>query len=222
MSELMKAQQAKVFILKFLKGPYKGKQLKLLSSEITIGRDSKCDIVFKDDSHCSRLHAKILKEGEKILIQSLNSKNPVLVNKKPIEKHLLQIKDIIQIGQTELVFLEQSKMKKSQPAFLSSKKKISKAINPARLILAFVILGALFLFFLEDPAKQKEDKQLQLTTEADILNQVEELKKQNEEESKNLSLNFKQESSRTAFISGFSTWNRIAAYRELVPTDRRC
>ena len=71
-----------------------------------------------------------------------------------------------------------------------------------------LLLEGLFLLLSEDPAKQKEDKNIKLTTEADILNQVEELKKQNEEESKNLSLNFKQESSRTAFISGFRDYRK--------------
>ena len=210
MSQLIEKNLMKSFVLKILQGSYKGKQLKLLSSEIKIGRSSDCDVIFKDDSKCSRYHAQIRKQGDSFLIRSLNPKNPVLVNKKAIESQVLQIKDLIQIGQTKMVFLEQStahRVPLATPSFQKKKSKTS-SINPARLILAVVLMAGAFLFFSENPKKNQEEKKIQLTTEADILNQVEELKKQNEEESKNLSLSFKQEASRTAFISGFRDYRK--------------
>ncbi|MCZ0933076.1 MAG: FHA domain-containing protein [Oligoflexia bacterium] len=215
MSQLIEKSLMKSFVLKILQGSYKGKQLKLLSSEIKIGRSNDCDIIFKDDSNCSRHHAQIQKQGDSFLIRSLNPKNPVLVNKKAIESRLLQIKDTIQIGQTKMVFLEQSAASKAPPASFQRKKSKKSSINPARLILITVLIAGAFLFFSENPTKNQEEKKLQLTTEADILNQVEELKKQNEEEFKNLTLDFKQEASRIAFISGFRDYRKGYFHRAL-------
>ena len=219
MSQLAGLNLTKNFVLKILQGAYKGKQLKLLSSEIKIGRGNDCDIIFKDDSSCSRLHAKIQREGDSFLIQSLNSKNPVLVNKQVIGTHILKEKDTIQIGRTKMIFLEQTQTKAqgASPAFSSVQRKSPKKgfLNPARLILIIVLAGGAFLFFSEDQKKNQEEKKLQLKTEADILNQVEELSKQTEEDAQNLALNFKQEASRTAFISGFRDYRKGYFHRAL-------
>ena len=213
----------KSFVLKIVQGAYKGKQLKLLSSEIKIGRDNECDIIFKDDSSCSRLHAQIQREGDSFLIQSLNPKNPVLVNKKAIESHILKEKDTIQIGRTKMIFLEQAKTHGTSPVFSSAQTKSPKKsfLNPARLILIVVLIAGAFLFFSEDQTKNQEEKKLQLNTEADILNQVEELKKQTEEETQNLTLDFKQSASRTAFISGFRDY-RKGYFRRALKLFKHC
>ena len=98
----------KSFVLKIIEGAYKGKQLKLVGTDVKIGRANECDIIFKDDNSCSREHAQIKRQGDSFLIRSLNAKNPVLINNQAVETQLLRINDQIQIGQTKMLFLESS------------------------------------------------------------------------------------------------------------------
>ena len=217
MSQLIGNNFSKTFILKILDGAYKGKQLKLLGSEMKIGRGNGCDIVFKDDASCSREHAQIQRQGDSFLIRSLNPKNPVLVNKKAVKSHILQAKDTLQIGQIKMIFLEREGLYGALSASSPARKKTAKKsfMNPARLILAVALSAGAFLFFSEDQAKNQEEKKIQLNTEADILKQAEELEKQTEEEAQNLALDFKQETSRTAFIAGFRDYRKGYFHRAL-------
>ena len=200
----------KGFILKITSGSYKGKQLKLLRSGLKLGRASDCDVIFKDDPSCSRYHAEIQRHEDSFLIQSLNSKNPVLLNKQKIESQVLKPGDNIQIGAVQMTFLEQD----SAQAFMANKppsssyKQKKKFLNPPRIILILFLLGGAFLYFSEDSTQKKEDKQLHLKTESDILEQVEKIKEQNEEDLETLTLEFKQVESRTAFISGFRDYRK--------------
>ena len=199
----------KTFLLKITNGSYKGKQLRLLKSGLKLGRASDCDVIFKDDPGCSRHHAEIQKHEDSFLIQSLNPKNPVLVNKKAIESQVLKPGDSIQIGSSQMIFVEQDSAQAfiaSRPSSINRQKK--NFLSPPRLILILLLLGGAFLYFSEDSNEQKEVKKLDLRTEEDILNEVEEIKEQNEEDLKNLTLEFKQEESRTAFISGFRDYRK--------------
>ena len=214
MSQLIERSLTQPFVLKILSGSHKGKQLKLLSSDIKIGRANDCDVIFKDDPSCSRYHAQIRKEGNSFLIKSLNSKNPVLVNKKVIQSQILQPGDEIQMGQVKMTFLEQ-KASPMMTSFPRKKTRNKQLLNPPRLILIVALIGGAFLYFSEDSSKTEEAKKIQLQTETDILTHVEELQKQNEEEFKNLTLDFKQETARTAFIAGFRDYRKGYFHRAL-------
>lgn len=76
----------------------------LLKEESVIGRDSMCDI-FVADPNISRQHAKILKK-KCWLVEDLKSKNGTLVNGEKIILRALNDKDVIQIGNSKLQFLE--------------------------------------------------------------------------------------------------------------------
>ena len=89
------------------------------------------------------------------------------------------------------------------------------------MILILILLAGAYLFFYEQGTKSQVDKELQLKTEADILKQVEDLEKQTEEEAKNLKMTFKQESSRTAFISGFRDY-RKGYFQRALKQFRHC
>ena len=206
MSDLIEKNLTKVFVLKITEGSYKGKQLKLLGTDMKIGRANECDVIFRNDSKCSREHAQIKRHEDSFLIRTLNPKNPVFVNGKPVESHILQVKDQIQIGQSTMLFLEQG----ASPSPLLKNKPAKKAsfLNPPRLILICALLAGLYLYLSEDKTKNQEQKEIELTTEADILKQVEDLEKQTEEEAQNLEMTFKQEASRTAFISGFRDYRK--------------
>jgi|GEM_PF-7084925 len=76
----------------------------VLKEESVIGRDSMCDI-FVADPNISREHAKILKR-KCWLIEDLQSKNGTLVNGEKITLRALNNKDVIEMGNSKLQFLE--------------------------------------------------------------------------------------------------------------------
>jgi ABC-type multidrug transport system ATPase subunit/pSer/pThr/pTyr-binding forkhead associated (FHA) protein len=65
--------------------------------EITIGRNSNCDIVLNDNS-VSREHAKVFNKNGQILVQDLNSTNGVYVNGK-------RISGTTQLNETDTLFI---------------------------------------------------------------------------------------------------------------------
>lgn len=205
--------------LQILTGAKKGKAVKLLSSRIVIGGSSKCDLIFKEDPLCSPEHALISKEGSDYFVQSLNSQNPVLLNKKPINKEILNRKDEIQIGKTSFRFT----LKQESPSgsFKSPPPpgKTKKRLPLPRLILILFVLGGLALFFLDqNPAKKQSFK---LKTEQDLFEATAALEKQNKEEIEKLELNFKQKTAQAAFISGFRDY-RKGYYKRALSFFKHC
>lgn len=213
-------QQREFAFLQILTGSKKGKAIKLLSSKITVGRSSKCDLIFKEDSLCSPEHALIYKKNSEYFIQSLDPKNPVLLNKKPIKREILEKKDEVQIGKTALRFtLKQVSLSSPVSNSFTKPPVQKKKINPARLILIFLVLGGLGLFLLDESPTKKET--LTLKTEQDLLDEVENLEKQNEEDLEKFELNFKQKSAQAAFISGFRDY-RKGYYKRALSFFKHC
>ena len=217
------------FVLRFLNGSQKGKSVRLLSSELKIGSSSSCDLILKSRS-ISAYHAHFKQTDSSYIVSSADPNNPVLVNKAPIQSHILQVKDEIQIGKLILVFLEKPLSAKApQPTAPPVKKK--KFLSPPRLIFALVILGA-FGFLLSNESSQSpepsntksqspnsasdessspqnpEEKKTELTAEEIRLNQIEALKQQSEKELEEMTLDFKEKGARTAFIAGFRDYRK--------------
>ena len=213
-------EEQKLAFLRILSGPKKGKAFKLLSSKIQIGRSSKCDLIFKEDPLCSPEHALIYKQGDSYFIQSLDLKNQVLLNKKPIQKETLKEGDIVQIGKVKLGFIQkaESKSKLASKSF-STPPLQKKRFNPVRLIFILLILGGVVLFLLEDNPSNKD--LASLNTEKDILDEVKNLKKQNEEDAEKFHLNFKQKTAQAAFISGFRDY-RKGYYKRAINFFKHC
>ncbi len=79
-------------------GPLAGKGFLFSGEAISFGRDSDNDISW-EDTRVSRFHAKITRQGERLILEDLGSTNGTLVNGKPITgRHILQPADIISIG----------------------------------------------------------------------------------------------------------------------------
>jgi len=72
---------------------------------ITIGRASTNDIRI-DDPHMSRQHAQLRLLGASYMVFDVNSASGVRVNDIPIREHLLHSGDVMQMGRTHLVFLQ--------------------------------------------------------------------------------------------------------------------
>ncbi|MCB0390541.1 MAG: sigma 54-interacting transcriptional regulator [Bdellovibrionales bacterium] len=68
-----------------------------------IGRDGECQISF-EDPFISQRHARIVKKGEKYIIQDLRSSNGTRVNGTLIVEAELKDKDRITIGKQDLIF----------------------------------------------------------------------------------------------------------------------
>ena len=96
-----------------------------------------------------------------------------------------------------------------------------KSINPPRLILIFLILGAGALFLLDETTPSAQKETLNLKTEKELLEEVESLKKQNEEDIENFQLNFKQKTAQAAFISGFRDY-RKGYYKRALSFFKHC
>ena len=213
-------------VLKIVSGPYKGRQFRLLSPKITIGRGNECDIIFKDNPHCSRRHAEIKRLSGVFSIKSLNPDNPVLVNKRPATEHKLRAKDQISIGNTKLIFEDRASFPAPQPGFpaagnaepaYSAKK---KPVRPLRILLIALAAGGLALYFSEDK-KQQEARRLEIKTEADILEGIEEMEKNTLEEGKERALSPQQQSARTAFIKGYRDY-RKGYYQRALKMFQHC
>ncbi len=79
-------------------GPLAGKGFPLTKEVLTFGRDPDNDITL-DDSQVSRHHAQLVRKGNEVIIEDLNSTNGTKINGKPIAgQQVLQPADIISIG----------------------------------------------------------------------------------------------------------------------------
>ncbi|MDX9999800.1 MAG: GGDEF domain-containing protein [Polyangia bacterium] len=85
-------------------GPELGKKYNLDGPSLIIGRSSKCDIQIDQES-VSRNHAKIVNNGQSVMIRDLGSTNGTVVNDKPQTEIILRDGDLITIGRTILKFI---------------------------------------------------------------------------------------------------------------------
>ncbi len=74
------------------------------SDRVEIGRESYCDIVI-DEEKSSRTHCSVEKTGDGWKIVDLESRNGTKVNGEFMNKHLLEVGDRIEVGDTVLLFL---------------------------------------------------------------------------------------------------------------------
>ena len=79
-------------------GPLAGKGFPITGNVLTFGRDPDNDITL-DDTQVSRNHARLMRQGDEVILEDLDSTNGTLVNGKPIVgQQVLQPADIISIG----------------------------------------------------------------------------------------------------------------------------
>ncbi len=85
-----------------VKGPEKGLVYPLESDEVIIGRDPSCELSF-DDRTLSRQHVKIVRNGDNLTIEDLDSVNGILVNGTRVSSAELKMDDRITLGKIELL-----------------------------------------------------------------------------------------------------------------------
>lgn len=74
-----------------------------LQTPITIGREDDNDIRLNDE-RVSRFHAKVQDDEGHVILTDLQSTNGTRVNGHPVQVHVLQVGDQVQIGRCLLVF----------------------------------------------------------------------------------------------------------------------
>jgi pSer/pThr/pTyr-binding forkhead associated (FHA) protein len=77
----------------------------LKEEETSIGRKSE-NTIHIDNLAVSGKHARVLKIGNKVILEDLGSTNGTLVNNKPITKHVLKNGETILIGKHTLTYIE--------------------------------------------------------------------------------------------------------------------
>ncbi len=88
-------------LLLVMSGPDKGVSYRLVSGQITLGRDADNDIVL-NDQRCSRHHALITIQNNQILARDVGSKSGIYINGKKLNETALRIGEVFQIGDTSL------------------------------------------------------------------------------------------------------------------------
>lgn len=86
---------------------HKGKAIgdvNLRLGDMTIGRNSACDIVLQNDKSVSNQHALIKTVGRKTTIEDLGSTNGTFIESGRITRHELRHGEIIIIGAHELIY----------------------------------------------------------------------------------------------------------------------
>lgn len=81
--------------------------VKVDKASVTFGKKKEEVDVVLDDVSVSRMHARILRDGEKVLLEDLNSTNGTFKNglrMEPYERRELEVGDEIRIGTQELVY----------------------------------------------------------------------------------------------------------------------
>lgn len=87
------------------KGPQKGLRYQFLPAmaRAFLGRSPSCEF-FINDANISREHAVVRRDGERLLLEDLDSRNGLKINGQRTRSHLLEHGDVIALGTTVLVF----------------------------------------------------------------------------------------------------------------------
>jgi type III secretion system YscD/HrpQ family protein len=125
------------WLIKVISGPNSGAEFELKnSSTYTLGKDpSSCDIVFSDMS-VSRTHAKLeLDESGHLTIEDLGSKNGVLINGVKIQdKTEVATQDVIAIGTTSFVAINQALANETIVSFAPEKEEKKEEVKPQEVV----------------------------------------------------------------------------------------
>ena len=91
------AQEVLTPTLHFLKGSLANKRVRLKTGSHTMGRGSENDLIV-DDPGLSRVHLRLLVQGESVHVYDLGSTNGTYVAGKRVQQAALQSGDMIQVG----------------------------------------------------------------------------------------------------------------------------
>ncbi len=86
---------------------YEGKEVKeawpVVKDEMRVGRSAECDIAI-DDRTVSRVHARISRRPDRIVVEDLNSLNGTYINDDAIKRGHVEDGDVVSFGNVALIF----------------------------------------------------------------------------------------------------------------------
>ena len=85
-------------------GPFQDIVHEVPEGEVSLGRDSSNQIWFGDPS-LSRRHCLLIRNGAKVIVRDLGSRNGTRINGMPVEEHELRHGDQITVGGSLLLFM---------------------------------------------------------------------------------------------------------------------
>jgi|GEM_PF-722386 len=132
---------------KVLSGPVMGAVYELKDPG-TLGRGEDTDYRL-DDPYISRKHLQIHIVNDKVEVEDIGGKNPVLVNGKPLlARTRLASGDELAIGKTRLLFIDPSEKSESEVFAARGGKKVPIAVWASIGAVAIILIGiGVFLFF---------------------------------------------------------------------------
>jgi pSer/pThr/pTyr-binding forkhead associated (FHA) protein len=89
--------------LQIISGEAEGQRFEIGQKELTIGRSPE-NVIALDDASASGRHCKVVRDADRYWVQDVGSTNGTRVNGAPVGKVRLSPKDIIKIGETEILF----------------------------------------------------------------------------------------------------------------------
>jgi serine phosphatase RsbU (regulator of sigma subunit) len=96
-------------LLEFGDGPRKGEKIPILADRTVLGRHPSCDLVIPDSS-VSRHHAALIRDGERVLIEDLRSRNGTLVNgRRVVGQRPLSDRHEVSVGEYRMLFRFESR-----------------------------------------------------------------------------------------------------------------
>ena len=194
----------KIPALRSLKGKLKGKQFRLLARRILIGTSETCDIVLKNQVKCSAEHALLKKVQDQYSIESVDPKNPVLVNGKPISAHTLKQNDVVVLGGMELRYIENSAIQARYQQATGTKAKP----NLSKILLAVACLGLFVIMLTDQDDTSLPTSQVEVRTEKDMEKELEAIKKLQQAEEKEQAATPRGKEARAAFLRGFRDYHK--------------
>lgn len=99
-------------------GPVVGRRFALTAGTFVIGREADADLSLPDDNGLSRVHAKIVADGERYKIIDNESRNGTLVNDKPVRSVHLFDGDIVRVGSSTMRFSQATARRNMEPTAL--------------------------------------------------------------------------------------------------------
>ena len=103
-------------LLAGIEGAVAGREYPLSAGTFVIGRDESADLSLPNEPGMSRLHAKIVAEGDRYRILDIESRNGTLVNGRPIQSEFLFDGDTVRIGSCVLRFSQRVGVQRPPPA----------------------------------------------------------------------------------------------------------
>lgn len=96
--------KARQYALRFISGKYQGGEFPIVPErELVIGRSNDIDVALIEDM-VSRRHARVLLQGESLIIEDLGSTNGTFVNDKRVQSHDLVDNDNVKLGKVRFKY----------------------------------------------------------------------------------------------------------------------